>query len=145
MVAVVSQVWLGRRSKNDERQINRLIKNVSRFKGKLEKMIEDAGSKYDGYSISPKIRQILLHWCYELTGKDFFNDFANQGIKMSYYQFNRQEILQKAKERYSKEKAAEYYLQNKRAIKKSQEIDTKTCQRKKKTRLKSTKEKDISN
>ena len=36
---------------------------------------------------------------------------------MSYYQFNRQEILQKAKERYSKEKAAEYYLQNKKAIK----------------------------
>ena len=36
-------------------------------------------------------------------------------IKMSYYQFNRQEILQKAKERYSKEKAAEYYLQNKEA------------------------------
>ena len=26
---------------------------------------------------------------------------------MSYYQFNRQEILQKAKERYSKEKADE--------------------------------------
>ena len=36
---------------------------------------------------------------------------------MSYYWFNRQEILQKAKERYSKEKAAEYYLQNKEAIK----------------------------
>ena len=32
---------------------------------------------------------------------------------MSYYLFNRQEISQKAKERYSKEKAAEYYLQNK--------------------------------
>ena len=32
---------------------------------------------------------------------------------MSYYQFNRQEILQKAKERYSKENAAEYYLKNK--------------------------------
>ena len=31
--------------------------------------------------------------------------------------FNRQEILQKANERYSKEKAAEYYLQNKEAIK----------------------------
>ena len=27
---------------------------------------------------------------------------------MSYYQFNRQEILQKAKERYSKKKPAEY-------------------------------------
>ena len=37
---------------------------------------------------------------------------------MSYYQFNRQEILQKAKEKYSKEKAAEYYIQNKEALKK---------------------------
>ena len=37
---------------------------------------------------------------------------------MSYYWFNRKEILQKAKERYSKEKAAEYYLENKEAIKK---------------------------
>ena len=36
---------------------------------------------------------------------------------MSYYWFNRQEILQKAKERYFKEKAAEYYAQNKEAIK----------------------------
>ena len=36
---------------------------------------------------------------------------------MSYYWFIRQEILQKAKEKYSKEKAAEYYLQNKDAIK----------------------------
>ena len=36
---------------------------------------------------------------------------------MSYYWFNRQEILQKAKERCSKEKAAEYYLQNKEVIK----------------------------
>ena len=30
--------------------------------------------------------------------------------------FNRQEILQKAKGKYSKEKAAEYYLQNKEVI-----------------------------
>ena len=36
---------------------------------------------------------------------------------MSYYHFNRQEISQKAKERYSKKKAAEYYLENKEAIK----------------------------
>ena len=38
---------------------------------------------------------------------------------MSYYKFNRQEILQKAKKNYSKEKAAEYYLLNKEAIKKN--------------------------
>ena len=42
---------------------------------------------------------------------------------MSHYWFNRQEILRKAKERYSKEKAAEYYLKNKEAIKeKSREL-----------------------
>ena len=38
-------------------------------------------------------------------------------MKMSYCWFNRKEILPKAKERFSKEKAAEYYLQNKEAIK----------------------------
>ena len=36
---------------------------------------------------------------------------------MNYYWFNRQEILQESKEQYSKEKAAEYYKQNKEAIK----------------------------
>ena len=36
---------------------------------------------------------------------------------MSYYWFNRQEILQKAKERYSKEKAAEHYLTKQRSYK----------------------------
>ena len=46
-------------------------KIVTRFRGKLVKMIKDAGSKFDDYSISPKIRQILLHWEYELTKKYF--------------------------------------------------------------------------
>ena len=36
---------------------------------------------------------------------------------MSYYWFNRQGILEKEKERYSKEKAGEYYLKNKEATK----------------------------
>ena len=35
---------------------------------------------------------------------------------MSYYQFKKHEMFQKTKERYSKEKAAEYYLENKEAI-----------------------------
>ena len=64
--------WLGRRSKDDKRQINRWKKIVSRFRGKLVKMIKDAGSKFDDYSISPEIRQILLHWGYELIEKNFF-------------------------------------------------------------------------
>ena len=65
--------WLGRRSKDDKKQTNRWKKIVIRFRGKLVKMIENAGSKYDDYSISPKIRHILLHWGYESTEKDFFN------------------------------------------------------------------------
>ena len=64
---------------------------------------------------------------------------------MNYYWFNRQEIFQKAKEKYSKEKAADYYKQNKEAIKENQESVIKTCQKKKKTRLKSIKEKNIKN
>ena len=48
---------------------------MSRFRAKLVKMIRNAGSKYDDYSISPKIRQILLHWGYEK--KIFFNDLSN--------------------------------------------------------------------
>ena len=57
--------------------------------GKLVKMIKDVGSKFDDYSISPKIGQILLHWGYELPEKDFFIDLTNEYTKMSYYQFNR--------------------------------------------------------
>ena len=53
--------WLGRRSKDNKRQINRWKRFVSRFRGKLVKIIKDAGSKFDDYSISPKIRQFLLH------------------------------------------------------------------------------------
>ena len=52
-------------------------KIVSRFRGKLVKKIRDAGSKFDDYSISPKIRQILLHWGYDLTEKEVFNELSN--------------------------------------------------------------------
>ena len=69
--------WLGRRLEDDERQINRWIKVVSRFRGKLVKMIKHAGSKYDDYSILRKIRQVLLHWGYEFTEKDIFINSTN--------------------------------------------------------------------
>ena len=64
---------------------------------------------------------------------------------MSYYWFNRQEILQKAKEKYSKGKVAEYYAQNKETIKEKSREPIKACHKKKKTRLKGTKEKTIKN
>ena len=67
MVSVVFSIY----------QINRWMKIVSRLKGKLVKIIKDAGSKCGDYSILPKIRQILLHWGYELTEKCFFIDLTN--------------------------------------------------------------------
>ena len=39
-------------------------KNCEQIQGKLAKMIRDAGSKFDDYSISPKIRQNLFDWGY---------------------------------------------------------------------------------
>ena len=69
-------------SKDDKRQINRWKKIVSRFRGKLVKMIRNTGSKNDNFSILPKIRQILLQWGYELTEKDFFNELSkNESLK----------------------------------------------------------------
>ena len=54
---------------------------------------------------------------------------------MNYYWFNTKEILQKAKERYSKGKKSCRILFTKQ----------RTCQKKKKTRLKSITKKDIEN
>ena len=45
-------------------------KIVTRFKSKLVQMIKDANSRFDDYSISPKIRKILLRWGYELPESD---------------------------------------------------------------------------
>ena len=49
-------------------------KTLSRFRGKLVKMIRDAGSNFDDYSFLPKI---LSHWGYELTKNFFFNELKN--------------------------------------------------------------------
>ena len=63
---------------------------------------------------------------------------------MNYDWFDRQEILQKAKERHSKEKAAEYYLKNKEAIKEKSRERYKNLSQKK-GRSKSIKVKNIKN
>ena len=55
---------------------------------------------------------------------------------MSYYWFNRQDILQKAKEKYSKEKVAEYYLKNKEAIKKKSKNRYKNLSQEEKDKIK---------
>ena len=66
-------------------------------------------------------------------------------MKMNYYWFNRQEIVQKAKQKYSKENVAEYYAQNKEAIKEKSRECYKNLSQEEKTTLKSTKEENIKN
>ena len=63
---------------------------------------------------------------------------------MSYYQFKRQEILQKAKERYSKEKAPEYYLKTKEAIKEKSKNRYKNLSKEEKGKINSIKRTDTS-
>ena len=70
MVSIVFQILVGRRTEDDKRQIKRWKGIVSRFKGILVKMIKYADIKFDDYYILPKIRQMLLHWGYELVESD---------------------------------------------------------------------------
>ena len=53
---------------------------------------------------------------------------------MSYYWFNKQELLQKANDKYQncrgKEKAAKYYIENKKHLKIMHIISIETCQNK---------------
>jgi len=66
--------YLGRRTSDDKRQIKRW-KNCTgpkgRFKNNLIGKIYRAGAKYNSKSISPVIRQVLLHWGYRLTKRDY--------------------------------------------------------------------------
>merc|ERR1711971_1116574 len=66
--------YLGRRSRDDDRQIGRW-KNCTgpkgRWKNNLIGKIAKAGVKYNNPAISPVIRQTLQHWAYKLTEKDY--------------------------------------------------------------------------
>lgn len=64
------------RGPDDEYQIKRWLGvagPTGRFKRNLINQIKKAGSKFDDFSISPKIRQVLLHWGIALTKKDLEN------------------------------------------------------------------------
>ena len=66
---------------------------------------------------------------------------------MNYYWFNKQEILQKAKESYYRENAAEYYKQNKEAMKEKAKEHYKNLSQEEKDKIKEyqKKEKKVKN
>ena len=78
-------------------------------------MIKDVNGRFDYYSVSTRIRLLFtlglwINWK-QLVMVCFFVQ-----IKMSYYWFNGQKLLQRANDRYhicgGKEKTGEYYIVN---------------------------------
>lgn len=66
--------YAGRRSEDDERQINRWNNYTGQKSGRWRKnlinRLLDAGASYDDLSISPVIRQGLLQWAYVIVPED---------------------------------------------------------------------------
>lgn len=63
----------GRRTNDDTRQIKRWLAFAGpkgRFRNRLINMINERGTQYNDYTVSPKIRQGLQHWAYQLTKED---------------------------------------------------------------------------
>ena len=66
--------YQGKRSPDDERQISRWKKLAGpkgRFFRFLVTLILKKKGKWNDHTISPKIRQVLQHWAYQLTKQNF--------------------------------------------------------------------------
>ena len=74
--------YQGRRNeKEDIRQINRwkgVASENGRFRKWLVTQILKKNGEWNDVDISPKIRQTLQHWGYQLTKKDFENEIKNR-------------------------------------------------------------------
>ena len=76
--------YMGKRGDDDERQIKRwkaLAGKRGRFMRFLVTQILKKNGKWNDESISPKIRQVLQHWGYKLTKKDFDNEVKRRKNK----------------------------------------------------------------
>ena len=65
--------FLGRRSADDARQISRwtgVAGAKGRWKTALCKKCVYANKRFDDQTVSPVIRQTMLHWAYEITEQD---------------------------------------------------------------------------
>ncbi|KDN52933.1 hypothetical protein K437DRAFT_292620 [Tilletiaria anomala UBC 951] len=66
--------YYGRRSKDDERQIQRWLKACGpngRFRRALAAKIASQGGEWSNATINPILRQTLWHWGYELSKTDY--------------------------------------------------------------------------
>jgi len=75
--------YLGRRTADDERQISRgvgVMGPKGRWRNNLIGKCARAGRPYDDYSVSPIVRQALLHWGYILTERDAKRYVKSKGL-----------------------------------------------------------------
>ena len=66
--------FCGRRSHDDQRQIRRWCACASargRWRNQLAGAVQRSSAGYDDLTVSPVIRQTLLHWAYELSEADY--------------------------------------------------------------------------
>jgi len=71
--------YLGRRTSDDARQISRwngCVGPKGRWKRSLLNKIVASNARWDDASISPVIRQTVLHWCCEVTEADVLGHLA---------------------------------------------------------------------
>ena len=61
---------------NDKLNVGYKLRPRSRFRRALINLIKKNKSKFDDFTISPKIRQILQHWGYILTEKTINNNIT---------------------------------------------------------------------
>lgn len=81
--------FLGRRSEDDERQIGRWARvcgERGRWRNNLIAKCVTSGKRFDDATISPVVRQTLLHWAYELTQHDLdkFAALMKKGARASF-------------------------------------------------------------
>lgn len=76
--------YKGKRCDDDERQVKRW-KNLAGHRGRfmrfLVTQILKKNAKWNDEKVSPKIRQVLQHWGYKLTKKDFDNEIKRRKHK----------------------------------------------------------------
>ena len=73
--------YMGKRCPDDERQVKRwkaLAGKRGRFMRFLVTQIIKKNAKWNDVTVSPKIRQVLQHWGYKLTKKDFDNEIKRR-------------------------------------------------------------------
>lgn len=79
----------GRRCDDDQRQISRwkaIAGEKGRWKRNLIAKCVKAGKSYDDESVSPVVRQLLLHWAYQLSEEHFdqYKALLEKGKKTSF-------------------------------------------------------------